>query len=68
MFEYIANEHGFDSKYIESRMKVSRHSEPEHLSINIRKIGVRNVEFSTEELFDWLRYILPRTQMQVRKN
>lgn len=50
MFEYVVNEHGFDYEYIESRIKVSRHSEPEHLPINIRKIGII---FSYNMMKDW---------------
>lgn len=50
IFEYIVNKFGFNSNYIESRMKVSRYSEPEHLTINIRKIGII---FSYYIMKDW---------------
>lgn len=40
LFKYIFNKYDLDDDCIRERMEVTRHSEPEHLSINIRKAGV----------------------------
>lgn len=50
IFEYTVKKSGSDLKFIESRIRVLRHSEPEHLPINIRKIGVI---FSYHIMKDW---------------
>lgn len=50
IFEYVVKKFGLGSNYIENRRKISRHSEPENLTIDMRKIGLI---FSYYIMKDW---------------
>ncbi|MGP5538258.1 TniQ family protein [Psychrobacter glacincola] len=50
MFEYIVNAYDLNTGYNERRAEISLHSEPDHLPIQMRKIGII---FSHHIMKDW---------------
>lgn len=50
VFKYIVNMYNLDKRYVNDRMAMQKHSEPEHLPVNMRRISMI---FSYHVMNDW---------------